>query len=59
MANMSETTAVLIVLVLGAVFVALWMFNSKQKRKFEEAQRERKRELAELKARAAKQNEVE
>lgn len=56
--GLSETTAVLIVIILAGIFVALWMFNNKQKRKFEEAQRARKRELAELKAKAAEKNKA-
>lgn len=51
--NMSEPTAVLIIVGLALVFFALWTFNARQKRKFEDAQRERKRELAALKAKVA------
>ncbi len=51
---MNDTIAVLIVVGLAIAFFGLWTFNNKQKRKFEEEQRARKREIAELKAKAAK-----
>ncbi len=57
--GLSETTAILIVIILAVIFVALWMFNNKQKRKFEDAQRARKRELADLKAKAAQKNQAD
>jgi uncharacterized protein YpmB len=57
--GLSETTAILIVIILAVIFVALWMFNNKQKRKFEDAQHARKRELAELKAKAAQKNQAD
>lgn len=55
-ANFSETTAVLIVVLLAIIFFALWSFNNKQKRKFEDAQRARKRDIAALKAKAAEKD---
>ncbi len=54
--GLSDTAAILIVVALIAIFIALWMFSSRQKRKYDEAQRARKREIAALKAKAAKKN---
>lgn len=47
---MTDSTAITIVISLVALFIGLWIFNGKQKRKFEDAQRQRKRDLAALKA---------
>lgn len=54
--GISDTTAILIVVALIAIFIALWSFNNRQKRKFEEARRARKREIEKLKAKAAEKN---
>lgn len=51
---MSDEIAVLIVVGLAAVFFALWVYSSKQKRKFEDERRKRKQELARLKKDARK-----
>lgn len=47
---MSDEIYVLIIVGLAVVFVALWTFNSRQKRKYEKERIERKRELEKLKA---------
>ena len=49
---MNDETAILIVIGLGAVFFALWVYTSKQKRKFEDERRERKLKLERLKNKA-------
>ena len=49
---MNDETAILIVIGLGAVFFALWVYTSKQKRKFEDERRERKLRLERLKNKA-------
>ena len=54
-AGESETTTILIVIGLAIIFFGLWIYSNRQKRKFEEAQRARKRELA--KAAQANNNE--
>lgn len=54
--GLSDTAAILIVVALIAIFIALWSYSSRQKRKFDEARRARKRELDALKAKAAKKN---
>jgi len=54
--GISDTTALLIIVALIAIFIALWTYSSRQKRKFEEARRARKRELEALKAKAAEKN---
>lgn len=54
---MTDSTAIAFVVLLVIVFFALWIFNGKQKRKFEDAQRQRKRDLAALKAKAAEDSE--
>ena len=51
---MSDETAILIVVGLAAVFFGLWVFSSKQKRKFEDERRERKLELERIKREARK-----
>jgi len=47
---MSDQNAILIVLALAAIFFSLWVFNGKQKRKYEQERRKRKLELERLKA---------
>jgi len=49
---MTDQTAILTVAILAAIFVSLWVFNAKQKRKFEDQQRRRRlqRERAKLKS---------
>jgi FtsZ-interacting cell division protein ZipA len=59
MADLNETMMMTIIAVLALIFVALWIFSNKQKRKFEETQRKRKRDLAELKAKAAEPKEFD
>lgn len=54
--GLSDTAAILIVVALIAIFIALWTFSSRQKRKYEEAKRARKREIEALKAKAAEKN---
>ncbi|WP_154813666.1 hypothetical protein [Hellea balneolensis] len=49
---MQDQTAILIVVGLAAVFFALWVYSSKQKRKFEDERRKRKQDLARLKKEA-------
>ena len=49
---MSDETAILIVVGLAAIFFGLWIFSSKQKRKFEEERRQRKAELKRIKREA-------
>jgi len=49
---MSDETAILIVVGLAAIFFGLWIFSSKQKRKFEEERRQRKAELERIKREA-------
>lgn len=49
---MNDQTAILIVVGLAAVFFALWVYSSKQKRKFEEDRRQRKLKLERLKKEA-------
>jgi len=56
---MTDSTAIAIVAFLVIAFCALWVFNGKQKRKFEEERRQRKRDLAALKAKAAKKAPLE
>ena len=51
--GLSDTAAILIVVALIAIFIALWSYSSRQKRKFDEARRAHKRELDALKAKAA------
>jgi len=51
---MSDEIAILIVVGLAAVFFALWVYSSKQKRKFEDERRKRKQELEQLKREARK-----
>lgn len=46
---MNDQTAILTVVGLAAVFFALWVYSSKQKRKFEEERRSRKLKLERLK----------
>ena len=53
---MSDETAILIVVGLAAVFFGLWIFSSKQKRKFEDERRQRKIELERLKREAREKN---
>ncbi|RKQ69660.1 hypothetical protein DES40_2464 [Litorimonas taeanensis] len=55
---MSENTLILITVVAAVLFFGLWRINTKQKRKFEEERRARKRDLAALKAKAAARNET-
>jgi FtsZ-interacting cell division protein ZipA len=57
--EMSESTLILIIVGLAFVFFALWTFNAKQKRKFEDARRDRKRELEALKAKAAQKQTIQ
>lgn len=54
---MTDSTAIALVAFLVLVFAGLWVFNGKQKRKFEEERRQRKRDLAALKAKAAQKAE--
>ena len=49
---MSDQTLLYIVIASAFIFCALWIFNSKQKRKHEEARRQRKLELQQLKDKA-------
>ena len=49
---MDDQTAILIVVGLAAVFFGLWVYSSKQKRKFEEERRKRKLELERIKQEA-------
>lgn len=49
---MNDQTSILIVIGLAAVFFALWVYSSKQKRKFEDERRERKLRLERLKNKA-------
>ncbi len=56
---MNDQTAILIVIGLAAIFVALWVFNGKQKRKFEDERRKRKLELERLKAKKAAEQKTE
>lgn len=49
---MNDETSILIVIGLAAVFFALWVYSSKQKRKFEDERRERKLRLERLKNKA-------
>lgn len=51
---MTDSTAIVLVAFLVIVFFGLWIWNGKQKRKFEEERRQRKRDLAALKAKVAK-----
>lgn len=53
---MNEATAITLVVFLAIAFFALWAFNGRQKRKFEEERRKRKRDLAALKAKAAQKD---
>jgi len=39
---MTDQAAIFTVLILALIFIGLWMFNAKQKRKFDEAQRQRR-----------------
>ena len=57
MADLNDTMMLTIIAILALIFIALWIFSNKQKRKFEDSQRQRKRELAELKAKAAQKTE--
>lgn len=56
---MSDEIAILIVAGLAAIFFALWVFNGKQKRKFEDQRRQRKLELERLKAKKAAEKKPE
>ena len=56
---MNDQTAILIDIGLAAIFVALWVFNGKQKRKFEDERRKRKLELERLKAKKAAEQKTE
>ena len=47
---MSDEITILIIVGLAVVFVALWTFNTRQKRKYETERLARKRELEKLKA---------
>ena len=51
---MHDQTAILIVVGLAAVFIGLWIFSSRQKRKFEEERRQRKLNIERLKNEARK-----
>jgi len=53
---MNDQTAILVVVGLGAVFFGLWIYSSKQKRKFEDERRKRKLELERLKNKAREKN---
>jgi len=53
---MQDQTAILIVVGLAAVFFSLWLFSSRQKRKFEEERRQRKLNIERLKNEARKKN---
>ena len=52
---MSDQTSILIIVALAAIFFALWIFNGKQKRKYDEERRKRKLELERLKSKKAAQ----
>ncbi len=49
---MNDQTAILISVGLAAVFLALWVYSGKQKRKFEDERRKRKAEIERLKKEA-------
>ncbi|MEP3891000.1 MAG: hypothetical protein ABJN69_11085 [Hellea sp.] len=51
---MNDQTSILVVIGLAAVFFALWVYSSKQKRKFEDERRKRRLELERLKNEARK-----
>lgn len=53
---MNDQTAIIIVAVLAFLFACLWIFNGRQKRRFEDEQRKRKRELERIKAEARSKN---
>jgi uncharacterized membrane protein len=49
---MTEQTSILIVLALAAVVIGLFVFNARQKRRFEDERAERRRKLEAIKAEA-------
>lgn len=49
---MTEQTTLLIILALAAVVIGLFVFNARQKRRFEEERAERRRKLDAIKAEA-------
>lgn len=49
---MSDQTAILIVVGLAIIFFALWIYSGKQKRKYDDAKRQRKLELERIKDKA-------
>ncbi|MEM9599654.1 MAG: hypothetical protein AAF926_01405 [Pseudomonadota bacterium] len=49
---MTDATAMLIVVLLAVVVVALFIYNGRQKRRFEADRAERRRKLEEIKAKA-------
>jgi len=53
---MNDQTAIVIVATLAFVFACLWIFNGRQKRRFEDEQQARKRELERIKSAARSKN---
>ncbi|GLQ21053.1 hypothetical protein ACFFUB_07175 [Algimonas porphyrae] len=56
---MTDTTLFVIIALLGLVVVALFVYSSRQKRRFEAERAERRRKLDEIKAKARAQEAAE
>lgn len=56
---MTDQTAILIVVLLGVVVIGLFLFNARQKKRFEQERMERRRELDRIKAEARAKEQSE
>ena len=54
---MSDQNSIFLVIALAAVVFGLWVYSGRQKRKFEDEKRQRKRELERIKAEAKAKKE--
>jgi len=54
---MTDQTSILVVVLLAAVVIALFVYNKRQKKRFEAERAERRRKLDEIKAKARRNSQ--